>query len=47
MDKNKCPGGPDRGGEVKSVVHRDGKWWYKGKSFDTLHEALLSVWPKK
>lgn len=25
---------------------RDGKWWYKGKSFDTLHEALLSAWPK-
>ena len=47
MDKINAPVMEAPGREVKSMVHRDGKWWYKGKSFDTLHEALLSVWPKK
>ena len=47
MDKIKAPvvKAPGRGGE--HMVHRGGKWWYKGNAFDTLHEALLSVWPKK
>ena len=35
-----------RGEEVKRMKYHDGKWWYKGKAFDTLREALLSVWPK-
>lgn len=29
------------------MVHRDGKWWYKGIAYDTIHEALLSVWPRQ
>lgn len=23
-----------------------GLWWYKGQSYPTLHDALVSVWPK-
>ncbi len=26
--------------------HFNGLWWYKGQSYATLHDALLSVWPK-
>lgn len=28
------------------MVHRDGKWWYKGKAYDSLHEALVAIWLK-
>ena len=23
-----------------------GLWWYKGQSYATLHDALVSAWPK-
>lgn len=29
------------------MKHYHGIWWYKGKAYATLHDALLSVWPKK
>jgi len=34
----------ERGPNMK---YSNGMWHYKGKTFATLHEALLSVWPKK
>ena len=29
------------------MVHRDGKWWYQGKVYNSLHDALVAIWPKK
>ena len=47
MDKIKAPvvKAPGRGGE--HMVHRGGKWWYKGKAFDTLHDALIAAWKQR
>ena len=42
----KVPGVGHRDEEVKRMKYQNGLWWYKGKSFESLHEALLSVWPK-
>lgn len=42
----KQPPGEADGGKEHPMKFLDGKWWYKGQSFDTLHEALKSVWPK-
>ena len=32
-------------GKEEPMKHQNGMWWYKGESFATLHEALVSVWP--
>lgn len=24
-----------------------GMWWYQGKSYDSLHDALVDIWPQK
>lgn len=24
-----------------------GRWYYQGKSYATLHEALVAIWPRK
>ena len=29
------------------MKYQNGKWWYKGESYDSLHEALTAIWPKK
>lgn len=50
MDKIAAPGTRNtRDGRERrwtAVVHRNGKWWCKGKSYDTLHEALTTIWPE-
>lgn len=32
------------GGE--DMKYSNGKWSYDGKTYSTLHEALISAWPK-
>ena len=47
----------DKKSAAPVVGHRNGRkegnmrfykglWWYKGQSYPTLHDALVSVWPK-
>lgn len=43
----KSPGGQDRGGKEANMKFQNGMWWYKGKSYATLHEALVAIWPSK
>lgn len=26
---------------------QNGLWYYRGKAYPTLHEALLAVWPER
>lgn len=34
------------GGKEADMKFQNGLWWYKGKSYTTLHEALVAIWPK-
>ena len=34
------------GGKGPKMRCINGKWIYKGVTFDTLHDALVSVWPR-
>ena len=38
--------GHRNGRKEGSMRFYKGLWWYKGQSYPTLHDALVSVWPK-
>lgn len=29
------------------MKHYKGRWYYQGKSYSSLHEALLAAWPER
>lgn len=31
----------------ETVIYTKGRWYYRGRTYDTLHAALLAVWPRK
>lgn len=35
---------PER--EVKDMWFHSGKWHYQGKVFNSLHDALVALWPR-
>jgi hypothetical protein len=37
--------GRQKGG--KTMRHYHGVWYYKGKTYSNLHEALVANWPNK
>lgn len=43
----KAPALTHRGGKEANMKFQHGMWWYKGKSYNSLHEALTAIWPRK
>jgi hypothetical protein len=35
-----------RGGEEANMKYHRGKWYYQGKTYNSLHEALVANWSR-